>query len=211
MNTVTALDSQPHAMSNGRHLDISPRTFVDRYSALGFERKITHDGNAFVHHVERIIVAPVLTESGSIDRWHTVRRLEDTLTLHRAKRRGQGTLTAIALAFVALLVAMLWPHIVRAETKQGVLERDYATDIDLDTVAPLARCDLPYTLPAGESTVFQCTHRLRGIVPMERYRSGHPRVVVSPAGTVSRGDAVLVVLFNTGDQPATGTATVEFW
>jgi len=209
MNTVTALDSQPHAMSNGRHLDISPRTFVDRYSALGFERKITHDGNAFVHHVERIIVAPVLTECGSIDRWHTVRRLEDTLTLHRAKRRGQGTLTAIALAFVALLVAMLWPHIVRAESKQAVLEHAY--DDSFTSAAPLARCDLAYTLAPHESTVLQCTHRLRGLEPVERYRSGHARVLISPAATVSRGDAVLVVLFNTGDQPATGTATVEFW
>lgn len=209
MNTVTALDSQPHAMSNGRHLDISPRTFVDRYSALGFERKITHDGNAFVHHVERIIVAPVLTECGSIDRWHTVRRLEDTLALHRSKRRGQRTITAIALALLALLVAMLWPLVVRAETKHGAIERAY--EADLDAAAALAMCSRSYVLQPGETLTFECFHNLVGIVPVERYRSGNGAVLITPARSFSKPPGVLVTLHNPSAVKQSGTATVEFW
>lgn len=198
----------PDSGSNGRHLDISPRRFVDSYSELGFERKLTHAGSVFVHHDERIIVPPVMTEIGSIDRWHTIRRLEDTLETHRAKRRGQRVLAVFVLLLAAMLMALAWPHAVSAETRQGALEAAYE---DVDTAAPLATCALPYTLGPHETTVLQCTHRLRGLAVVEKYRSGHNRVLISPSATVNRGDAVLIVVHNTGDKTAAGTAYAEFW
>lgn len=208
MNAAIALESQPHVMSNGRHHDISPRQFADRYSALGFERKATHDGTAFVNHSERIVVAPVLTECGSIDRWHTIRRLEDTLVVHRARRRGQRAITIVALVMLALFVGMAWPLLVRAETKQGAIERAYD---DVESVAPLATCSRYYVLMPRETATFECFHNLVGITPMERLRSGNGVVLISPARSFNKPPGVLVTITNTSDAKQSGTATVEFW
>lgn len=208
MNAATAHTTESDTMSNGKHLDISPRTFVDRCSALGFERKLTHDGDAFIHHGERIIVAPVRTELGSIDRWHTVRRLEESLHTHRARRRGQRAITLVALVMLALFVGMAWPLLVRAETKQGAIERAYD---DVESVAPLATCSRYYVLMPRETATFECFHNLVGITPMERLRSGNGVVLISPARSFSKPPGVLVTITNTSDTKQSGTATVEFW
>lgn len=196
------------SMSNGRHIDISTKVFTHRHEALGFERREHVLGTQFVNRAEGVVVAPVRTGCGSIDRYQTLRCMEDTLELHRAKRRGQRVITAVALIMAALFVGMVWPLVVRAEAKQTTLEHAYEA---VDSSAPLATCSLPYTLGPRETTVLQCTHRLRGLAVVEKYRSGHNTVLISASATVNRGDAVLLVLHNTGDQAATGTAYAEFW
>lgn len=208
MNTALA-ETEPNLMSNGRHLDISPRVFVDRYSALGFERKVLPVGQGFVHHRERIVVEPVFTECGSIDRWHTLRRLEETLDLHRARKRGNRMLIAAAAVCAAALIVLFWPSIVAAETRRDVI--DQADEAGALSLPPVATCALSYTLGPRESTVLQCTHRLRGAYTVERLRSGNDRVLISPARTVNRGDSLTITLLNVTDGAVQGTAYIEFW
>ena len=195
------------ALHQGHH-DISTREFINRYSALGFERRVIDDRAVFVANGGRLVVAPVMTHLMSVDRYMTIKRLEEMLTIHERQRRG-GIVLAIVLCIVAVIGALLFGPEVRAESRRDVLSAAEETEALLSE--PSARCDTAYMLMPGETATVTCFHNLVGFTPIERLRSGHDRVLVSVSRHTTKPPGIVMVLHNTGSTKVYGTVIAEFF